>query len=141
MRRLAAAQPGARNAFFRAFNALYARVERAYIGLVAWMVRRTTAMMFAFGALIAVTLWGFTSLPTGFLPTEDQGYVISGIQLPDAASLSRTALVDREDEPDRRVHAGRRRLELVGRPLDPRWYGRRECRHVLRRLQALGGAR
>ena len=48
---------------------------------------------------------------------------------------------DREDEPDRRVHAGRRRLELVGRPLDPRRHGRRECRHVLRRLQALGGAR
>ena len=84
--------PEHRNAFFRAFNALYARVERAYIGLVAWMVQRTTAMMFAFGALIAVTLWGFVSLPTGFLPTEDQGYVISGIQLPDAASLSRTAL-------------------------------------------------
>jgi HAE1 family hydrophobic/amphiphilic exporter-1 len=84
--------PEQRNAFFRAFNALYARAERAYIGLVTWMVQRATAMMFAFGALIAVTLWGFVSLPTGFLPTEDQGYVISGIQLPDAASLSRTAL-------------------------------------------------
>jgi hydrophobic/amphiphilic exporter-1 (mainly G- bacteria), HAE1 family len=81
-----------RNAFFRAFNALYARLERAYVGLVTWMVQRTTTMMVVFAALIAVTLWGFASLPTGFLPTEDQGYVISGIQLPDAASLSRTAL-------------------------------------------------
>src|SRR3970282_1846151 len=49
-----------------------------------------------FATLIAVTLWGFASLPTGFLPTEDQGYVISGIQLPDAASLSRTALASEE---------------------------------------------
>jgi HAE1 family hydrophobic/amphiphilic exporter-1 len=81
-----------RNAFFRAFNAFYARVERAYVRLVAWMVQRTKSMMVVFAALITVTLWGFTSLPTGFLPTEDQGYVISGILLPDAASLSRTAL-------------------------------------------------
>jgi len=39
---------------------------------------------------MAVTLWSFRSLPTGFLPTEDQGYVIGGILLPDAASLART---------------------------------------------------
>jgi hydrophobic/amphiphilic exporter-1 (mainly G- bacteria), HAE1 family len=84
--------PERRNAFFRAFNAVYARAERAYIGLVAWMVRKTTTMMVAFAALIAVTLWSFRSLPTGFLPTEDQGYVIAGIQLPDAASLARTTL-------------------------------------------------
>jgi hydrophobic/amphiphilic exporter-1 (mainly G- bacteria), HAE1 family len=84
--------PERRNAFFRAFNNVYAKAERTYIRLVSWMVRRPSAMMATFGVLIAVTLWSFTSLPTGFLPTEDQGYVISGIQLPDAASLSRTTL-------------------------------------------------
>jgi len=46
--------------------------------------------MVAFLALIAITFWGFTSLPTGFLPVEDQGYVIAGIRLPDAASQART---------------------------------------------------
>src|SRR5499425_451807 len=55
------------------------------------MVHRPRAMMALFVVLIAGTLWAFLSLPTGFLPTEDQGYVICGIQLPDAASLARTA--------------------------------------------------
>ena len=36
------------------------------------------------------TGYWFTKLPTGFLPTEDQGYAIMGVQLPDAASLERT---------------------------------------------------
>jgi hydrophobic/amphiphilic exporter-1 (mainly G- bacteria), HAE1 family len=84
--------PERRNAFFRGFNAVYARAERAYVGLVAWMVRRTRTMMMAFVVLMTVTLWSFWSLPTGFLPTEDQGYVIGGILLPDAASLARTTL-------------------------------------------------
>jgi HAE1 family hydrophobic/amphiphilic exporter-1 len=83
--------PQTRNAFFRGFNAIYARAERAYLRLVGWMVLHTAMMMAAFGTLIGVTLWSFNSLPTGFLPTEDQGYVICGIQLPDAASLARTA--------------------------------------------------
>jgi len=79
-----------RNAFFRGFNAVYARAERGYVGLIGWMVRRTRIMMVVFAALMATTLWSFWSLPTGFLPTEDQGYVIGGILLPDAASLART---------------------------------------------------
>jgi len=81
-----------KNAFFRGFNALYARAERGYVRLITWMVARTRTMMIVFAALMTLTLWSFNSLPTGFLPTEDQGYVICGIQLPDAASLARTTL-------------------------------------------------
>ena len=46
--------------------------------------------MLLFVVLVGLTGWWFTRLPTGFLPTEDQGYAIAGIQLPDAASLERT---------------------------------------------------
>src|SRR5262250_767387 len=53
------------------------------------MVHRPRAMMALFVVLIAGTLWAFLSLPTGFLPVEDQGYVIAGVQLPDAASQTR----------------------------------------------------
>ncbi|HEV7733433.1 MAG TPA: multidrug efflux RND transporter permease subunit [Candidatus Binatia bacterium] len=77
------------NAFFRAFNRGYERVERFYTGVVQRMVVRPFIMMGVFAVLLAVTMWGFTSLPTGFLPTEDQGYVIAGVQLPDAASQPR----------------------------------------------------
>ena len=47
-------------------------------------------MMVAYVAPLALAIWGFFALPTGFLPTEDQGYFIINAQLPDAASLNRT---------------------------------------------------
>jgi HAE1 family hydrophobic/amphiphilic exporter-1 len=90
---------GRRNAFFRAFNRGYARVEDAYMRVVERLVARPLATMLAFAILVALTLWGFARLPTGFLPTEDQGYLIAGIQLPDAAAQPRTRrVVERVNE-------------------------------------------
>src|SRR6266481_3151124 len=86
---------GPRNAFFRAFNRVYGVVERGYARLIAGMVARPLQMMLLFAALIVATMVGFAHLPTGFLPVEDQGYVIAGAQLPDAASQPRmSAVVD-----------------------------------------------
>ncbi|MCW5892076.1 MAG: multidrug efflux RND transporter permease subunit [bacterium] len=85
-----------KNAFFRAFNRVYARVEDRYVRLVEYLVAHTRLVMLAFLVLLGVTLWGFRGLPTGFLPVEDQGYVISGIQLPDAASQARTHAATRK---------------------------------------------
>jgi hydrophobic/amphiphilic exporter-1 (mainly G- bacteria), HAE1 family len=84
---------GRRNAFFRAFNRGYARVENDYMRLVERLVAHPLATMLAFAILLAVTMWAFLRLPTGFLPTEDQGYLIAGIQLPDAAAQPRTRRV------------------------------------------------
>ena len=87
--------PHRRNVVFRAFNAAYDRCEAAYVAAVRRIVRHVGAMLVLFAGLAALTGWWFTRLPTGFLPTEDQGYAIVGIQLPDAASQSRTrAVVD-----------------------------------------------
>jgi HAE1 family hydrophobic/amphiphilic exporter-1 len=48
----------------------------------------------AFGlGLGALAIWGLAALPTGFIPIEDQGYVIAGVQLPEGASLERTERV------------------------------------------------
>ena len=44
-------------------------------------------------ALIAVAGWGLTRVPTGFIPTEDQGYLMVAVQMPDGASLERTQRV------------------------------------------------
>ena len=84
---------GQRNAFFRAFNRVYDRVESGYVRVVVWMVARPRSMMLIFAAVAALTAWGFGRLPTGFLPTEDQGYIVAGIQLPDSASQARTRRV------------------------------------------------
>ncbi len=82
--------PDRRNAFFRGFNAVYGRIEQVYTRIVSRLVRHAWVMMVVFAVLVALTGWWFTRLPTGFLPIEDQGYAIVGIQLPDAASQART---------------------------------------------------
>ncbi len=81
--------------FFRWFDALFDKSRNAYEAIVRVMVRRSLITMILFAG-IAVAAWtGFTGLPTGFIPTEDQGYAMYAIQLPDAASLERTqAVVD-----------------------------------------------
>ncbi|WP_422929927.1 efflux RND transporter permease subunit [Singulisphaera sp. PoT] len=85
--------PARKNAFYRAFNAVYDRCERIYVAIITRLVRHTAIMMLAFVGLTVFTGWWFTRLPTGFLPVEDQGYAIVGIQLPDASSQDRTRAV------------------------------------------------
>ncbi|EPR40499.1 transporter, hydrophobe/amphiphile efflux-1 (HAE1) family [Desulfovibrio sp. X2] len=79
-----------KNAFYRGFNRLYADCEEGYARIVTWMTDHAKACLVVFSVLIALTVWGFTRLPTGFLPEEDQGYAIIAVQLPDAASQIRT---------------------------------------------------
>ncbi|TDJ16732.1 MAG: multidrug efflux RND transporter permease subunit [Gammaproteobacteria bacterium] len=79
-----------KNVLFRGFDTLFRHTERGYMGLVRTLVRRTFVMMVLFLGISAATGWQFTKIPTGFLPTEDQGYLLVNVQLPDAASLERT---------------------------------------------------
>src|SRR5690606_20425741 len=39
---------------------------------------------------IVLLVWWYNRVPTGFLPTEDQGYILISVQLPDAAAQDRT---------------------------------------------------
>jgi HAE1 family hydrophobic/amphiphilic exporter-1 len=77
------------NLFYRGFNKGYGVVERAYVVLIQWMVARTTLMVLVFIAVIALAGWRFTLQPTGFLPTEDQGFCIVVARLPDGAAQPR----------------------------------------------------
>jgi hydrophobic/amphiphilic exporter-1 (mainly G- bacteria), HAE1 family len=87
---LRAADPNRRkNIFFRGFNAVYDRVERLYLRVIGGMVRRSRAMVLLALVLVALGLWGLTRIPSGFIPTEDQGYAMVAVQTPDAASLGR----------------------------------------------------
>ena len=77
------------NFFYRGFNRGYAVVEHAYVVLISWMVARTNLMVLVFIAVIALAGWRFTQQPTGFLPTEDQGYCMVLARLPDGAAQPR----------------------------------------------------
>ncbi|MBW0002036.1 MAG: multidrug efflux RND transporter permease subunit [Hyphomicrobiales bacterium] len=85
-----------RNFLFRGFNRGYDAVERGYLLVVGTMVRRCGLMVVVALALIAAAFFGLTRVPTAFLPTEDQGYVLVGVQLPDGASKERTDQVMRQ---------------------------------------------
>lgn len=64
-----------------------------YQGAIAWILKRSVRIA-AFVAIILVsTAWLGSNVPTGFVPGEDQGFVFIDIQLPDAASSTRTQKV------------------------------------------------
>jgi HAE1 family hydrophobic/amphiphilic exporter-1 len=79
-----------KNIFFRGFNSIYDRVERAYLRMIHAMVQRSRVMVMIALALVALAGWGLTKVPSAFIPPEDQGYLMVAVQAPDAASLTRT---------------------------------------------------
>ena len=82
--------PEKRNILARGFNRVYDRLEHGYTRVIAFMVRRSGLMVLAALVCSGLGIWGVARLPTAFIPIEDQGYVVIGVQLPDGASLERT---------------------------------------------------
>ncbi|XZE43731.1 efflux RND transporter permease subunit [Pirellulaceae bacterium SH467] len=85
-------KPAKGKKFFLArwFNTSFRWVEGWYVFFLKGVLRAWPATLLAFALLIGGTAWWYAKMPTGFLPSEDQGYLITAIQLPDAASQSRT---------------------------------------------------
>ncbi len=79
--------------FTRLFDFFYRPLERVYAWSIRGLVRFWWLVLIVFAAIVGGTGYWYTKLPPGFLPTEDQGYVIVPVQLPDAASLERTDAV------------------------------------------------
>lgn len=82
--------PEKRNWFFRGFNAVYNPFERAYAGLIRRMAHHSLVLSALALAIAGLGFYGLARLPTAFIPTEDQGYVLVAVQLPGGASLERT---------------------------------------------------
>jgi HAE1 family hydrophobic/amphiphilic exporter-1 len=107
--------PEQRNIAYRMFNKGYDALERWYARLIGRMVTRSVALVSIAALVIAVSLYGFTRVPTGFLPVEDQGYLIAAVQLPDGASLERTQkALDRVAEIARKSAATQQVVTIAG---------------------------
>jgi HAE1 family hydrophobic/amphiphilic exporter-1 len=85
--------PEQRNFFYRGFNRVYDKVERGYARLITGLVRHSGVSVVVALILISIGFYGLSRVPTGFIPIEDQGYLLAAVQLPDGASLERTQQV------------------------------------------------
>jgi HAE1 family hydrophobic/amphiphilic exporter-1 len=84
---------GAFTRFARGFDRAFERVAAGYLAAVAVLLRRRNLTLAAFAGLAAAALLLVRIVPTGFLPMDDQGYIVVDVQLPDGASQERTAAV------------------------------------------------
>src|SRR5262249_20861632 len=76
--------------FYNWFNKIFGKFTNRYTSFSAILIRKALRSMIFIVLLVVLILGLVKSLPTGFLPDEDNGYFMINCQLPDAASLERT---------------------------------------------------
>ncbi len=81
------------DAFFAGFNRVFEWLSRGYAGLVRFVIRISPVMLLIYAGLIGAAGYLFVSVPQGFVPQQDQGYLIVAFDLPSGASLNRTTEV------------------------------------------------
>jgi HAE1 family hydrophobic/amphiphilic exporter-1 len=84
---------GRKNAAFRAFDAGFEKLTAGYVASVRICARVWYLMLLAFAALCALAAYLFLTIPQGFVPDEDQGYLMTIVELPDASTIARTEAV------------------------------------------------
>jgi multidrug efflux pump len=81
------------NRFFRRFNEWFDRVTGGYVRRVGGVLGRPRTWLAAFGVILALAFVLYRRVPSAFIPTEDKGFFVIAIQLPDGASRQRTDVV------------------------------------------------
>jgi multidrug efflux pump len=76
--------------FFVVFNRVFDRITNAYGRTVQGLLRISFIILLLYGGLLGLTYLGFSTVPSGFIPEQDKGYLVVNAQLPDGASLERT---------------------------------------------------
>jgi HAE1 family hydrophobic/amphiphilic exporter-1 len=84
--------------FFDGFNFYFNKLTKGYSGLAGILVRKSIRGMVLIIVMSSLIFVVVRKIPGGFLPSEDQGYFMVNVQLPDASSLSRTNDVCRRVE-------------------------------------------
>ncbi|HMP00894.1 MAG TPA: efflux RND transporter permease subunit [Gemmatales bacterium] len=91
--------------FFVGFNKVFDVGIKGYGATVSLLLRLSAIVLLIYGGFMALTYVAFVTVPVGFIPEQDKGYLVANIQLPDGATLARTddlvremAQLAREDE-------------------------------------------
>lgn len=84
------------NRFLQPVERAIERLTGAYQGSIHWALARSARIGLFVAVLVASCGWLIYTVPTGFVPPEDQGFLFVDVQLPDAASTQRTGdVIDR----------------------------------------------
>lgn len=79
--------------FFKGFNWTFDRATKLYGKSIGWLIRLSAIVLIVYGGLLFLTYLGFTTVPAGFIPEQDQGYLVVNLELPAGASVERTERV------------------------------------------------
>ncbi|HXZ07921.1 MAG TPA: efflux RND transporter permease subunit, partial [Paraburkholderia sp.] len=93
-----------KNVVFRWFNTSFDKMSHTYLGHVGRAVRHAPRWMMAFVLVIVLTGFLYTKLPTGFVPDEDQGFMLALVNLPPGSTLQSTNRVMSEVR-DKLIHS------------------------------------
>ena len=84
---------------FKPFNRGFDKTSKLYANSICKIVTKPVISLLVFVVLLGLTVFMFKIVPSGFIPQQDQGYVIVAIELPKGASLERTdKIVQRANE-------------------------------------------
>jgi multidrug efflux pump len=78
---------------FGLFNVAFDIATNLYTNMVGVLLKISALVLLLYGGLLFVTYWGFTNTPSGFIPSQDKGFLLVNVQLPDGASSERTRQV------------------------------------------------
>ncbi|TRW24781.1 efflux RND transporter permease subunit [Flavobacterium zepuense] len=84
--------------FFSGFNSGFDKLTNRYVGSLRFLVRHRWASLGGLTVVIAATVWMVKTTPSGFIPSEDQGFIAISLSMPAGTSLDRTTAAMGEAE-------------------------------------------
>ncbi|HSC75558.1 MAG TPA: multidrug efflux RND transporter permease subunit [Pseudomonadales bacterium] len=84
--------------FYDGFNRYFEKFTGGYMGVVSILIRKSVRSLIFIAITIFLTTRLVANIPSGFVPEEDQGYILLNVQLPDAASMERTDQISKQIE-------------------------------------------
>jgi hydrophobic/amphiphilic exporter-1 (mainly G- bacteria), HAE1 family len=94
----AVATPGFKARFFAGFNRSFTGLTNRYVGGLKFLIKNKWISMGGLALVVLTTVWLVKTTPSGFIPTEDQGFVAIAISTPSGTSLDGTSKIMQEAE-------------------------------------------
>ncbi|UGU17610.1 efflux RND transporter permease subunit [Sinomicrobium kalidii] len=76
--------------FYSAFNIAFNKITQKYTRSLGFLTKHKWVTAIILGAAVLGILWANRTTPTGFVPSEDRGFIMVNVELPPGSSLDRT---------------------------------------------------